>query len=323
MRAVLLLILFAGICVPQTGTVWGNPIEVNSYEGLVQALKIANESNTPVEIIITGSITLEGELPVITKEVTIKADPHQPLGSIKIDGAGKYRGLYINSSDPVEINGLNFTNCTANGSDGGDDASGGSGGLGGAIYVEKGEVILKDVHFQDNTARGGDGGKAVYNGPSSGSGGGNSEFGNGGSGAYDDADSRQGGIGAGDGGMQEAVYDPQRDQTSQAERTGGGGLGAGGAVFAKGGTIKFEYTQDYYEKYAGQNGTNPFQNNMSAGGSGGGGTAGDGDALGDGIFLLKGGIVFTTTAGETLRITSSIDGVAAASNLDWDDPETY
>jgi len=189
------------------------------------------------------------------------------------------------------------------GGGGGSTMTGGNGGFGGG-----GGGGAASHLTGDNDRIGGDGG-----------------LGGGGGGAYDWRYAGKGGIGAGNGGAQDKIVDLQLDQTTQPGGTGGGGLGAGGAVFVESGSISFNYSAEYYDKYTNSLGsvTNIMRDNTTQGGTGGGGTAGNGDALGSGLFLAGGTTRFYVAHDRTIRIADNISSVGAASNLDWNNPDTY
>ena len=155
---------------------------VSNYAGLKAAIAEYNgNTGADFKIVLTNGITLEGELPAITGNASLIGKDSGSLtiegSGYAINGAGQYRGLYIDGADAditVSVSGVTFANCYAKGGDGGEGKSGGGGGLGAgaAIYAFSGNVVLTDVTAANSVAVGGDGGGLLYGSESYGAGGG-------------------------------------------------------------------------------------------------------------------------------------------------------
>jgi hypothetical protein len=198
---------------------------------------------------LSGTMELNGTLPIVTTDMTIIGDPGDP-SRITIDGRGSHRLLEIYDGT-LEIGGLTMKNGLAEGqpgnSPGGTNRSGGGGsaGMGGAMFIYGGsqsdfggalapEVTVDSVVFADNIARGGSGGAAATldaNGsPYAGGQGGSLPGGGGFDGGYGGAPSANAqaapgsdgefGSGGGAGGSADDPYEPGYG--------GDGGFGGGG-----------------------------------------------------------------------------------------------
>lgn len=216
---------------------------------------------------VTDTITLLSALPNITDDVIIKGS------GLTINGDSTYRAFFILSGN-VTISNMTFYNCVANGENRG---SGGAGaGMGGAVYIDNGTIVLQNINFKDNIAKGGDAGLSnslssggsgpFQTGGARGSGasaqgiggsGGTGQYGSGGGAASygwtAGGNGGAGGFGAGGGaGAAEAVNGSfsnggaggafgGRGQTfssgSASGLDGGAGAGLGGAIFARQGNV--------------------------------------------------------------------------------------
>ncbi|MCL2347425.1 MAG: autotransporter domain-containing protein, partial [Planctomycetaceae bacterium] len=107
---------------------------------------------------------------------------------------------------------------------------------------------------------------------------------------------------AGDGGYQAA------NGSVQAGGTGGGGFGAGGALFVEhGATVTIAYSSGT---------SNVYSNNTVTGGTGGGGSAGNGDAVGSDMFLTGNLVVDTGTTNNAITMNQNIGGLAGTTKFD-------
>lgn len=160
-------------------------------------------------------------------------------GSNTVDGNNQFRPFFVDRGQVI-IRDLNIQNARAKGGDG----SGGGLGAGGAIFVnDQGQLEIKNVTFTNNSAVGGNGGAAAHGGGGLGGNGGGDD-GSGGGGLY------------GNGG--------NTDAGGESGGGGGGALGNGGNGSANeggggGGGGRFG------------NGGNGGTNGASGGGGGGGG----------------------------------------------------
>lgn len=203
---------------------------------------------------LSGSILLEAPLPIINNNLTIEGN-----GQILIDGQEQYQVFFINSGT-VAISGLTIKNGLSQGGNGGMSFSGNGGGgmgAGGAIFVnDKAVVILTDVDFKYNVAKGGDGAYLdnIYNIGAGGGGGGGMNGGNGGNGNFN---FNTGSGGGGGGGL---------------ASDGGSGFSAGGGGGGLTGAINGQFVSG-----------NGNDAGLSGGGDGGNGAGGDGTGGSGGI----------------------------------------
>lgn len=270
---------------------------VSDYTGLRAAISEYNENTgADFKIVLTDSIRLADNLPEITGNANLKGVDNGSLSiegaGYTIDGAGQYRGLYIDGSEAnasVSISNVAFNDCYAKGGNGGNGTSGGGAGMGAgaAIYAYSGDVVLNNVTASNSTAVGGNGGAVLYGSDSYGAGGGLG--GNGGSGKLMETGAASGGgvfadgadssvdRNAGDGGV---VSDKNLNSYGHnipgtTTPVGGSSLagGGGGASTAYGGDGGF----------GGGAGAGGVQGGM--GGFGGGGAGGNSDiTAGEGGF---------------------------------------
>jgi autotransporter-associated beta strand protein len=300
---------------------------------LRSAISSAGDGDT---ITFTGNITLGGNLPAVTKNVTVNG------GNFILSGNSQYRGLFVQSGT-VAINNLAIKDAVAQGGKGGDGkgagAGGGGAGLGGALFVgADAHVAVSGVSVQDGSARGGNGGNSITSSSGTGGGGGGygltgadggdgGVFASGGGGTPTGGDGFQnqngadggfggggggsanyfggkGGFGGGGGGGSGATTMPGGlgGGTGGAGASGlggggGGGGGFGGAVFVRpGGTLSLA-------------GSLTVSGNTVAGGSGGSGHTGgqSGAGIGSGLFLGGNGTLsLTPGAGQTQTIGDAI-----------------
>jgi hypothetical protein len=232
--------------------------------------------------------------------------------SLTLSGAGARR-LFFVAAGGLTVRGATLTRGLGAGGRGGSGPSGGGGGggagMGGALFINAGDVVLRDVVVTENVARGGDGGTGGSGGLANGGGGG----GFGGNGVDGSATTASaGGVGAnggelgGTGGAAGAA----------AIGDGGGGGGAGAGEPQNGGAGGFG---------GGGGGAGGFPN-AGAGGFGGGagggsgpvggmfgGTAGSGrggggGGLGGAVFLRAGSL---TVLDSRFLANRAVAGVAA------------
>jgi autotransporter-associated beta strand protein len=236
----------------------------DSGAGSLRAAITSAASGDTIQFQVSGTITLQSELPIITKNITIDGNGNNPT----VSGAGTYRPFFIGdasttgSTYSVALKNLTIANALAQGGSG-IDGGGGGGGLGGAVFVSSnGALTLSNVSLNSNRANGGAGGAFTNNlagggggmggnggsipqsagnggggllvGSNSTSGGGSNGGGaNGGAGtgitSYGSATGGQGGFSGGGGGA-------EADSASSTGGAGGFGGGGGGAVGATGAT---------------------------------------------------------------------------------------
>ncbi len=155
---------------------------VSDYASLRAAISEYNgNTGSDFNIVLTRNITLADNLPEITGNQKLTGINN---GSLKIDGAGyaidgagKFRGLYVDSSEAnatVTVANVTFADCYAKGGNGGDGAAAGGGGMGAgaAIYAYSGSLVLNNVTAAGSAAVGGNGGSVLYGSESYGAGGG-------------------------------------------------------------------------------------------------------------------------------------------------------
>ncbi|MBS7552814.1 autotransporter domain-containing protein [Ancylobacter dichloromethanicus] len=316
-----------------TSPVYAANFNVGSDADLRSAISSAGNGDT---ITFTANITLTGNLPNVTTNVTFVGGDHT------LSGDNQYRGLFVQSGT-VAISNLTITGALAQGGSGGSGYRGGGGGggagLGGALFVANGaHVTVDNVNLQSSAARGGAGGDGTGSGVvatsgggggywptganggnagpfSSGGGGtggggdgadggngGNGGFGGGGGGsgsAYGGSGGFGGGGGGGDGStmISGGFLAGKGGSGGPTGGGGGGGGGMGGAIFVQdGGTLAV-------------NGPLNVSGNAVSGGAGGSGL-GRGEAggsSGTGMFLAgNGSLVITPADGQTVNISDAI-----------------
>ncbi len=224
---------------------------------------------------LSGTIHLEGPLPVIDNNLTIIGPTEGRAG---ISGDNRFQVLFVNRGR-VSVSDLGIYCGLSQGGTRGHSLSGnGGGGLGagGGIFVNSDAMVfLSHISFESNSARGGMGGGIITdisNGAGGGGGGGYNR-GNGGNGEYDNGKASGGGgggcfcslggsglFGGGGGG---AGGFSRIDSSSESGRDGNyhggrGGVGFGCVQGGRGGEV-------------GQNGIDGHQ--QHGGGGGGGGVA--------------------------------------------------
>lgn len=221
----------------------------DSGAGSLRQAMTAAPAGTIIDIVVPGTLTLQGMLPFVTGALRINGPG---AASFTIDGADLYRPFFIDApASAITISGVTIAHGRAKGGNGGDGTFTGGGGLGagGAMFVNRGDVTLSDVAFAGNQAIGGRGGNSIQNDGSSGGGG------LGGDGGSTGFTSGSGGGGfLGDGGGSPAV---------SSAGGGGGVVGIGGSSGNGGGGGGGAWT-------AGQDGQ------ASTGGAGAGGLGGNG-----------------------------------------------
>ncbi|MDO4586468.1 MAG: autotransporter domain-containing protein [Planctomycetia bacterium] len=176
-RRIAILLIAMGGLLGIANSSFAESIRVSSYSELRNAINNFNSGSSGNTIIeIDGTINLAGDLPAILGN----NDYNLTITSVNngtINGTGEYRGFYIDTAgtnSSVEIEGLSFENCVAEGGQGGSGSVTGGGGLGagGAIYARSGDIRLIDVSFENNQANGGDGGSILAESHAVGGGGG-------------------------------------------------------------------------------------------------------------------------------------------------------
>ncbi|MFD2032367.1 hypothetical protein ACFSKM_22560 [Ancylobacter dichloromethanicus] len=150
-----------------TSPVYAANFNVGSDADLRSAISSAGNGDT---ITFTANITLTGNLPNVTTNVTFVGGDHT------LSGDNQYRGLFVQSGT-VAISNLTITGALAQGGSGGSGYRGGGGGggagLGGALFVANGaHVTVDNVNLQSSAARGGAGGDGTGSGVVATSGGG-------------------------------------------------------------------------------------------------------------------------------------------------------
>ncbi|MEG4318878.1 MULTISPECIES: SdrD B-like domain-containing protein, partial [unclassified Microcoleus] len=278
------------------------------FNGLVNAINVANINTGIDTITLSGNISLTGLLPKISDNTIIVG------GGFGISGANNFRGLVVDSgTNPVTISNLTIDSTKALGGNAPVGGGGGAGGLGGALFINTGIVTVDRVTFSNNQAIGGNGavgsggkggsndlatvfgGTAGSNGrdgrpglPSNGAAGGTGEAGEPGGNGSAGGNGGIGGVGgSGAGGTNGGAGGAGGIGGVGTFGAGGGGGGAGGAGGAAGtGTVG-----NGGNAGAGGNG------GTAGGGGGGGGIAGTGLAPGVGGVGGTGGVAGGAGAG--------------------------
>jgi uncharacterized repeat protein (TIGR01451 family) len=345
-KAILLLV---ALCAPvaNAATIHVNSLADNTTAGDGQVtlreaiLAATNHTTTDLGDTGTGSDTIVfiapansgtistatlGVLPNLSGTLTISGPGS---GALTIDGGGNNpgfglgsgHGIFFVDSGTITIQGLTLQNGTSRGGNGSSPqlgpGSGGAAGMGGALFINGGSVAVIDVHFQFNTAIGGNGGSAGASGSLSQPGGGgfgeDGQSGIGGRGGNGGPFGNTGGAGGTSGGLGHPGL-PGGDGGGgggggQANQTAGGaggfagggggagsesnGSGPGGAGgFGGGGGGGF---YDYVFNRAPSNGGGGgafggFGGNAVVGSPGGGG---GGAGLGGAIFIRAGSLTLT------------------------------
>ncbi len=108
---------------------------------------------------VAGTIPLEGTLPAIRTGVLVEA---LLPGDVTIDGQGRVRILFVDTTGTVTFRNVGFVNGLAAGGRGESGhvagAGGGAAGAGGAVLVNAGSLVLDGCAFANCRAQGGDGG---------------------------------------------------------------------------------------------------------------------------------------------------------------------
>lgn len=176
-----------------------------------------------INVLATGTITLDFPLPIITSNLTINGPG---AANLTISGANAHRVFFVDAPNAtVSIRDLTVADGLAHGGNGGRGNYGGGGGLGagGGLFVYSGNVVLSRVDFRGNSAAGGTGGL----------GGAAANWQNGGGGGAGlGSDGGQGRDGAGGGG---GGYLGTGGNATSGYTTGGSGGGGGGGVIGAGG----------------------------------------------------------------------------------------
>jgi large repetitive protein len=239
---------------------------VNSESSLKTALldscETINLTATGLMRLTSGSIYINRPVKIIGPGKNLLAISGEQLNFLYsgIDITSPGRVFFINTTGTVTISGLTIMNGTARGGGGGCGGAGGGGGagMGGGLFINKGTVALKDVHFANNRAIGGNGGDgfgcAQDDGARTGGGGG----GGFGFNFYDTQSLSFGGFGIGSGG-----------NPDQEDGAGGSG-GYGGELLGDGGFYGSRGEDNINSCTSGHEGLN----GGTGGGGGGGGRAG-------------------------------------------------
>lgn len=199
----------------------------DSGAGSLRAAIASAASGDTIQFQVGGTITLQSELPIITKNVTIDGNGNNPT----ISGAGTYRPFFIGDAGTtgsiyaVALKNLSITNAVAQGGTG--VGAGAGAGLGGAIFVSSnGALTLSNVAVSNTQANGGN---AVIGSPGWVSGGG----GMGGSGTRDATPAGGGGLFVGSDASTNFNGAGPNGGTHNA--SGGGNATGGAGGFASGG----------------------------------------------------------------------------------------
>ncbi|MBS0658267.1 MAG: autotransporter-associated beta strand repeat-containing protein [Verrucomicrobia bacterium] len=230
---------------------------------LLQALAVPDSTIT----ITVANVTLQDTLPFVTASVFIES-----AGTTTIDAGGR-RPFFVDApGSTLTLTRLVLRNCSARGGNGGAGGGGGGLGAGAAIFVNRGNCVVRDTHFADNLVSGGNGGAADSLGGGGGGGlggsGGTADSsigGGGGGGFWGNAGSRSGGGGGlrGDGGS-----GVNAGGGSLGGGGGGGTTGNGGNAINQGGTAVGGAPG---VSNGGQGGTGSVGGNSASGDGGGGG----------------------------------------------------
>lgn len=135
----------------------GPAVATEYFVGTDAALRSAISSARHGDnIIFTGSITLESNLPIIRQDVLINGQGNTLLGD------NKYRGLFVETAS-IGLKDLRIEQTLAQGGQGGAGNGGGGGGggagMGGALFIASdAQVLATNVYMTANRARGGLGG---------------------------------------------------------------------------------------------------------------------------------------------------------------------
>ncbi|MEG4107208.1 SdrD B-like domain-containing protein [Microcoleus sp. S13_C5] len=118
------------------------------FNGLVNAINVANINTGIDTITLTADITLAGQLPRITDTTTIVG------GGFKI--SGNNNRAFVVDNTTFNISNLTIDSAKAVGN-AGTTGGGGAAGLGGALFINNGTVTVDRVTFSNNSAVGGAG----------------------------------------------------------------------------------------------------------------------------------------------------------------------
>ncbi len=126
---------------------------VNTSDGLREAITIANGDGGQDTINLVSNISLLGDLPLIHEpdSLTINGNGYTISRPSTSDTANSGRFFFIKSGT-VNINFLTFSQGVAQGESG---AGGGGAGLGGALFIYDGNVAISYSSFENNKAIGG------------------------------------------------------------------------------------------------------------------------------------------------------------------------
>ncbi|SGY95919.1 hypothetical protein [Moritella viscosa] len=230
--------------------------------------------------LLNKNIILNSSLDTVTNlshPIWVVGEPSQPA---VIDGVGKYQIISINNDKNtgfISFFGVHFINGLAQGQKG-TNAGGGGLGAGGAIFINKGKVVLEQTSFSQNKAQGGDstddggkGGDHTYSCEDS-----SADPGGAGGGFNINAKFKQtnGGVGGDKGDPcnssgKRCIAQSKQDGTQGGWGTGGG---SGGGGDCRGGS-----TYD-----GGRNGGVGTNGGFGAGGGAGGSGGGDDNQFGEG-----------------------------------------
>ncbi len=153
----------------------------DSGEGSLRAAIIAANENPDHNVIdlrfIEGTIALTSSLPALSSNMDIVGTDASP---VTVSGENAHQVFYM-TSGKVLLKGFEIANGLNRGGDGtqGSGGGGGGAGFGGAVFLDRGNLIIDRMNFSGNVALGGNGGNA---GAVNGGDGGSSRFGTGGAG---------------------------------------------------------------------------------------------------------------------------------------------
>jgi hypothetical protein len=228
-------------------------------------------------------VRLDGDLPAITGEVCILGPANSEL---VLDGVHRHRPFFVDGGTLI-LDNFKITNGLGKGGNG-PGGGGGAAGMGGAIFINKGTVVLRRMLFAGNQAAGGDSGMG-----SDGQAGGGGGFGG-------DAPLLRGD--GGDGGLLGGIFGSGALDPALTDFAGGGmgdGDGAGGGA-AIGGTLDMALAA-WSPNLAGGEGAFGAGGGFSVGPDGGGGDGGFGGGGGG-----AGGSVRLPSLAQTLFPGASI-----------------
>jgi hypothetical protein len=238
-------------------------------------------------------VHLLSDLPPVTGQVCILGPGQVKAGApqLVVDGGGAHRPFFLDGGTLI-LDHFTVANGLGKGGDG-PGGGGGAAGMGGALFINKGTAILRQMSFQGNIAQGGHSGPGGDGGNGGGGGFGGDAPATGGNGG-------PGGFLGGSGGQ--GVLDGSLEQAGN-----GSGDGAGGGAI-RGGTLNTSLDQWLIDK-AGGEGSWGGGGGFSVGPDGGGG---QGSSFGGGGGGSGGSVPGTVLAGASLSYGGMFGGDAIA-----------